>query len=322
MLLVVTNKADLACDYLIIRLNERRIPFARLNTEDIGSWYNVDVSITNDSESFRIEFPNGPTLTQERIRAVYFRQPVAPNPPNGIVPSDREFARAEMTEVLRSLWRLIEYNKWLNHPRRLWAASNKIEQLAVAVGLGLRVPESLVTCSAISAKAFFCHHNGHVVCKAVKHGFTHHDNTVTMATTQRISEEFFEHFDDYAVVPMIYQREIHKVFDIRVIVIQENVFATAIHSQDHGETEVDWRVWDAFDFDLRHEAIALPYSIANGCRRITQHYGLNYSAIDLAYGRDGKYYFFEMNPNGQWAWIERKVGYQIRDALINGMGLG
>ena len=322
MLLVVTNKTDLACDYLILRLKERGIPFVRLNTEDFGSQYNVDISLTNDLEDFTIRFASGPTLTQERIRAVYFRQPVAPDPAKGIAPSDREFVRAEMTEVLRSLWRLIDDNKWLNHPRRLWAASNKIEQLSVAVGLGLRVPESLVTCSAHSAKAFSCCHDGHVICKAVKHGFTHHDNTVTAATTQRIDDEFFEHLDDYAVAPMIYQREIHKVFDIRVIVIQDDVFATAIHSQDHGETEVDWRVWDVCDFDLRHETITLPAPIANGCRRMTQHYGLKYSAIDLAYAKDGGYYFFEMNPNGQWAWIERKAGYQIRDVLIKAMGLG
>ena len=33
MLLVVTNKTDLACDYLILYLNEREIPFLRINTE-------------------------------------------------------------------------------------------------------------------------------------------------------------------------------------------------------------------------------------------------------------------------------------------------
>ena len=226
-----------------------------------------------------------------------------------------------MREVLRSLWRLIDEDKWLNHPRRLWLASNKIEQLSVAVDLGLRVPQSIVTCSARPVERFFSEHEGHVVCKAVKHGFTHHENTVTVATTQRIDNDFLDNFDDYAVVPMMYQREILKTFDVRVIVVRNEVYATAIHSQDHSETEVDWRVWDAYDFDLRHEPITLPETIANGCREITRRFGLKYSAIDLARGRDGHYYFFEMNPNGQWAWIERKTGVPIRDALIRGMGV-
>ena len=37
MLLVVTNKSDLACDFLIMRLKERGIAFVRLNTEDYGN---------------------------------------------------------------------------------------------------------------------------------------------------------------------------------------------------------------------------------------------------------------------------------------------
>lgn len=320
MLLVVTNKSDLACDYLILRLKERRVPFVRLNTEDLGSRFDVDIHLTNAATGFTIDFPNGPTLTRDSVNAVYFRQPLAPPFPLGTAESDREFIRAEMREVLRSLWRLIDEDKWLNHPRRLWLASNKIEQLAVAAALRLRVPESIVTCTSHSAKQFFSKHNGHVICKAVKHGFTQYENRVTVATTQRVDGEFLERFNDYAVTPMIYQREIFKSFDVRVIVVCDEVFATAIHSQKHNETEVDWRVWDAVDFDLDHEPIRLPDIIADRCRRITRHFGLKYSAIDLAHGRDGNYYFFEMNPNGQWAWIERKTGFRIRDALIRSMG--
>lgn len=321
MLLVVTNKSDLACDYLILRLKERHVPFVRLNTEDLGSRFDVDIYIAGNVTAFTIEFSDGLTLTEDSIEAVYFRQPIAPSAPVGTARSDKSFVRAEMREVLRSLWRLINEEKWLNHPRRLWLASNKIEQLSVALELDLRVPESIVTSSAHSAKRFFLEHDGCVICKAVRHGFNHHGNTVTVGTTQRIDSEFLEHFGDYAVVPMIYQREILKAVDVRVIVIKDEVYATAIHSQEHSETEVDWRVWDAYDFDLRHEPITLPETIANGCREMTRRFGLKYSAIDLARGRDGYYYFLEMNPNGQWAWIERKTGLPIRDALIRGMGV-
>ena len=178
-----------------------------------------------------------------------------------------------------------------------------------------------MTSNAHSARAFFSEHNGNLIGKAVKHGFTHHRNTVTVATTQRLDEEFFQLFDHYVATPMIYQREIRKAFDVRVIVVQDEVFATAIHSQDFAETEVDWRVWDVGDFDLRHEPTTLPTVVADGCRKITRHFGLKYSAIDLVCGRDGHFYFLEMNPNGQWAWIERRTGYRIRDALLRGMGL-
>lgn len=31
---------------------------------------------------------------------------------------------------------------------------------------------------------------------------------------------------------------------------------------------------------------------------------------------DGRYVFLEINPNGQWAWIEETTGLPISEALI------
>jgi glutathione synthase/RimK-type ligase-like ATP-grasp enzyme len=316
MLLVVTNKADLASDYLILRLTERRIPFLRMNTEDFGERFEVDVAIS-DTAGFSIRLEDGQTFSRNEISAVYFRQPRAPTGPTDIAPSDAGFARRELKEMLRGLWRLIDADKWLNHPRNLWLASNKVEQLDLAVKLGLRIPETCVTSSVKTLKEFYRRHSGRIICKAVKHGFSQTDNIVTLATTKRVEPEYIDQFDDYAALPMIYQREILKAYDIRVTVIGNRVFATAIHSQEHPETEVDWRVWDISSFELRHEPIVLPPPVEQACLDMTSHFGLRYSAIDLVLDRDGIHHFLELNPNGQWAWIEKKAGYPIRDAIID-----
>ena len=317
MLLIVTNKTDLACDYLILRLKERDIAFTRLNTEDFGIRFDLELTLSASSSDFRLTKADGQTISNSSVSAVYFRQPITPSVPDTVIHVDRPFVRRELKEALRSLWRLIDRNIWLNHPRDLWLASNKVEQLLIARNLGFLIPETCVTMTESRARAFHEAHNGRVICKAVKHGFTRGENSVTVATTKRIDQQFLSEFDSYAPVPMIYQREISKLFDVRVTVVGDQVFATAIHSQDHPETEVDWRLWDVSTFDLKHEAIQLPNPIAYRCRAITRHFGLKYSAIDLVRGTDNEFYFLELNPNGQWAWIEQKVGYPIRDAIIN-----
>ena len=38
---------------------------------------------------------------------------------------------------------------------------------------------------------------------------------------------------------------------------------------------------------------------------------LEFGAIDFILGEDGEYYFLEINPNGQWAWIECRTNYRI-----------
>jgi len=92
-------------------------------------------------------------------------------------------------------------------------------------------------------------------------------------------------------------------------------FATAIWSQEKGDTEVDWR--KGSHPDLEHEAISLPDEVAEQCRELVRRMNLRYGAIDLVCDRDGKLWFLEINPNGQWAWIENQTGYPIATAIVD-----
>jgi glutathione synthase/RimK-type ligase-like ATP-grasp enzyme len=44
---------------------------------------------------------------------------------------------------------------------------------------------------------------------------------------------------------------------------------------------------------------------------------LRFGAIDFILDESGEYVFLEINPNGQWAWIERKTGYKISSEIVN-----
>lgn len=75
MLLIITNQTDLACDYLILRLKERGIPFRRFNTEEYGRTISVDISFDEDKLDYAIRFESDYELGPKSISAVYFRQP-------------------------------------------------------------------------------------------------------------------------------------------------------------------------------------------------------------------------------------------------------
>ena len=172
MLLVVTNKSDLACDFLILRLKERRIVFTRLNTEDYGKKYEFDLSVSQHGPTISVTFDDGTHIDNSDIQAVYFRQPLLPTLHPEVAPHDHEFATREIRELFRSLWRLIDEHKWLNHPRHLWLASNKVEQLSLAVRAGFTIPDTLVTRSLPQIRDFFDRHDG----RMVKNGFVNHHN--------------------------------------------------------------------------------------------------------------------------------------------------
>ena len=64
-----------------------------------------------------------------------------------------------------------------------------------------------------------------------------------------------------------------------------------------------------------HAVHALPKKIATACVDLTAALGLCFGAIDLLVTPDGRYVFLEINPNGQWAFIEEFTGLPISDAI-------
>ena len=43
---------------------------------------------------------------------------------------------------------------------------------------------------------------------------------------------------------------------------------------------------------------------------------LHFGAVDLVLTPDDQYYFLEINPNGQWLWLEDKLEFPISDKIV------
>ncbi len=318
MLLIVTNKLDLASDYLIVRLRERGIKFKRLNTEEIGVSISVDIFVSNNSVDFKIDFPDGTSLLRSAITGVYFRQPIPPDLSDKVVEEELEFANAEILEVLRSLWRLLPEELWLNHPKKIWAASNKIEQLTLAASIGLKIPNTLISSNRSSISKFSKQEKTGLIAKAIRHGFLTNEESLFLAGTQRLPIDFIDTVDDYASIPMMFQEEIQRECDLRVVVVDDKVFPTSIVFDDHSK-HVDWRILDLLGQTLKYSKTTLSHEVEEKCKFVVRTFGLRYSSIDMIKDISGNYYFLELNPNGQWGWIEQSTEYPIRDAIIDSL---
>ena len=51
------------------------------------------------------------------------------------------------------------------------------------------------------------------------------------------------------------------------------------------------------------------------CADLVATLDLTFGAIDLVLDDHGVLQFLELNPNGEWMWIEDFVGYQISDTI-------
>lgn len=321
MILLVTHKNDLTADFLIRRMEERRLPVFRFNTEDFLSTFTLNIAVSSQDALFSLKNTiTGTELTQDLLEGAYFRKPSLPKLIDFEHNSDLKiFAQNETAETLRSLWRMIPLHKWLNHPEALWLANNKVKQLLAAKAVGFGIPDTLISCVGDDVCKFYDQHACDAITKPVKNGFVDEADTTTLMFTAILDGEDIATLRAAPVLlPAIYQPRLHKKLELRVTVVGQQVFAAAIFSQEHDATSLDWRTWGVTnEVALRHETCQLPVDIEQKCLELNRILGLQFSCIDLVLTDSGQYIFLEANPNGQWAWIEQMLQLPIRDAIID-----
>lgn len=309
MILIVTNKRDITSDFIVLELRRRGVPFYRLNSEDIPSGALRFRPQADQGWDIDLE---GEALKLRNVSAAYYRRPGPPEPSPVKDSATRDYLAGEWAAITRSLWNALE-GRWLSCPFAILRAEDKPRQLTLAVSLGFDVPETLISNDFAAVGEFVT--LGGAIGKPLRHSLVERGETGEVLFTTRLDPVRPMDREAVSVAPVIYQREVRKAYDVRATVIGDRVFAAAIHSQDHDETEVDWR--SGTRTDLQHEAIELPRPVIDKCLALTRALNLRFGAIDLIADRDGRHWFLEINPNGQWAWIERRTGLPLAAAIVD-----
>lgn len=309
MILLVTNCRDITTDFVVAELKRRSLPFFRLNTELLPQALCVMDGYPRTAWSITLE---GKTIRGDQIRASYFRRPGAPaslNPPKDS--GEQAYVDAEWGSLLKSLYARLD-GTWLNSPTAIFLSEDKPRQLMLAHQLGFNVPFAKITNDIAAARRVT--QAGPAIGKPLRQALLSGGQERVIFTT-RLERILDEDAAAISMAPFIVQTEVIKKYDIRVTVVGAKVFATAIWSQEHQETEVDWR--QGSRPDLKHEQIQLPKLVEQQCLNFLSALGLRYGAIDLICDREDKLWFLEINPNGQWAWIENMTGFPISSAIVD-----
>ena len=309
-ILIVTNKMDEHASHVIRVLNDRHVPVFRLNTED----FPLEVALTWRDDAWELRY-HGRTLTPDRVRSCWYRKPSDAEVHAEITDDGaRTFVRDECHYVLNALYRATPGVTWVSHPDALQASKYKAHQLHIARAIGFRVPETLLTNDPAAFLEFHRRHGGRVIVKIAGRGPT------TIPADQAIYTTLLEGHDVATIAetvrfaPHLFQAYVEKAYEVRVTVIGERVFAVRIDSQASERTKVDWRRYDFAN--TPHTVIALPPEVEERCRMLVRRYGLAFGAIDLIVTPQNEWAFLEINPNGQWLWLEELTGLPITDAVV------
>jgi glutathione synthase/RimK-type ligase-like ATP-grasp enzyme len=315
LILIVSNARDVTADFFERALAAAGRCFLRLNTEALAEMP-LTLTFGTGVEPKRRANVNGSRLDLDQIDGIYYRRPVPPQVPGDGTPATKAWVASELQRTWGGFLAGRGDIRWINHPLTVSSASYKPEQLARAERYGLRVPETLITSVPAEALAFCERHAYDLVVKPVGHGeirgtVTEQDRVVYTSAITPACRRLLERVE---ACPTLVQQRIAKAVDLRITVVEDECIAVALHSQDQELSAVDCRRDNMRG--MRYSLTQLPAAVERTLAAFVQSYGLFYAAVDMVLDTEGEYWFLEVNPAGQWAWLEERAGAPISQALI------
>lgn len=314
--LFISTKLDPHVDAVITRLQARGIPCFRLNTDHFHQEYRVlmrdglpGTIRLEDQWGRACDYPDG-------VRSVWMRKPEPSLPPPGV---EDEGVRRYIDDEMRELLGFLPMDTrvpWINNPDENRRHQRKFPQLRLAQRMGMRVPRSLITNDPAQARAFFDSCPQGVICKPLLMGSHYVAGEHRVAYTRPVPRAELDALAaSIALCPTYLQEAIPKDHELRVTIIGEQLFCCRIDSQSVAGAEQDWRAVDTAK--LPHSMVELRADIAHALRRYLAECGLRFGAFDLIVTPDEEHVFLELNPNGQWYWIELATGAPMAAAMAD-----
>lgn len=288
-------------DAVIQALSSRETAYLRL---DLDLLTEDQVLLDPVAPSLTHVLPTGEAHEVKEPTAIFFRAPTHLRESSGHrYPPEELLRRHQWAAFGRSLMVFTDA-RWVNHPMFTYAAENKPLQLKIADSVGFAVPPTAIsnylpprfaTDERIAAKAL----DSFLIRQGDEDLFFYtiglRPDEVSLKTTR--------------AMPLIFQQYLEPKIDVRVTVVGNRCFV----AETPHEVSGDWRLQKE---RLQFRQGDCPETLRSMCLDLMGRLRLRYGAIDLAKTKDG-YWFLEINPTGEWAWLDDLFEGAIASAIVD-----
>ncbi len=277
-----------------------------VNMGDFPAQKGLSLTWSSDlNPAYSVEGPAGP-VDLRRVQVAWWRRVRPFVLDDSVNASMRPFALSETTQAVNGMLNALPC-RWINPRGADDAAHHKPYQWEVAHQVGLKLPRTLVTNQPETARAFIERVGvGKTVFKAFLSSFE------DWRETRLIEREDMDRLELVRLAPVIFQEYIEGV-DLRITIIGDQVFAAEIDARQ-----------TSYPVDMRMvvgesivKAVDLPAGVRQLLIRLQRQLGLDYGAIDMRRTAAGEYIFLEVNPAGQWLFVEEHTGLPITQAMAD-----
>jgi hypothetical protein len=288
-LLIITNSYDVTTDLLLVKLEQDRV--FRFDFDQIDQYV-----IRFDSDGFFISAPDGRTITSDQVSKVYWRKPFSADPE--ILGFDAiQYVMAEwrylLTEMVNFLW---AEKKFVLVEPFAELRTGKLLQLRHAKNLFEVPPYEFISSNiASAAEAVVKSLSGEPVDRKVMY-------------TKKVRTG-----DPDERYPWFLQQYVTATHDITAVFIRSDVFAFELERNFLGKSP-DWR--EHMSADQLWNLVLLPAALLRAVSTYMADLKLDFGRLDFLLDQEGRYWFCEVNPNGQFAWLDLTSEHGLLDAVI------
>lgn len=281
-----------------------------LDVADFPTQWRLGVSARSAADFFVIT-PDGERLEGENISGLWWRRIGTPKIPASVAKAEhRDFCRAESRALLEG-WAYSLGQRVINPLAAELPARRKPFQLAMASRMNLPIPDTIITNDPAAVAEFTAAQSNGAIYKVLT------GTSFQFTETRPVGKAELGTLDLLRFAPSIFQQRIDGAPDIRVTILDDRVFAAEI-TPNHPEAKIDWRL----DMAAEAKPHDLPADTERRLRAYQHAMGLRYGAYDLRRDASGTYVFFEVNPAGQFLFIEIQAGFAISRAMAEALLAG
>ncbi|MCG8411559.1 MAG: hypothetical protein MI739_09775 [Bacteroidales bacterium] len=309
MILTITHSedyytTDLVADYL----KENEIDSIRINSDDFPQKYQISSSFPSNKSL--ILQNKDQVIDLKKVQAVWLRKFWKPKVDSTMDEKYKNYSLNESLETIKGLFYTLNDIFWIDRLNHIELSSNKMLQLKIAAQIGLKIPETLITNNQKQLKFFYLKNNRNIITKMQKALSCTMNSDGVFFYTQKLHDDDINNSGMLELCPMVFQEEIKKDYELRVIYVDGNYFTGKLSTKDK---LTDTRVTNATNY--KWETYELPKTLEIQLDILMHKLNLHFGAIDIIRSTNGNYYFLEVNPTGEWGMLQKELNLPIAQAI-------
>lgn len=295
-ILIITSSIDETASYIIRKYSDLA-DFFRVNVDKFSEYR---FCIGNDDWSISDKYA---TINSENIYSIYYRKPMLPD----LRIYDPQYHLLIQRDIISIINGIVDSfcGRVITKPSILRKTENKVYQMVYVSKHGWNIPKSYIGNDKLISNEYT---KSLSIIKPLTTGKTYGKNGWELYQTNifRGIEE------DIDLTPVYLQHYIPKQYEVRITIIAKEVYAVRIDTKN----KIDWRL----DYqNHKYTLIACPENVIRKCYQMMTDFNLIFGAFDFIVTPENEWIFLEVNPNGQWLWLEQSLSLDISKKILDNL---